>query len=399
MRMQSKLTISYVILGCLTCAIMAIALNLLVRGEFEKDALHDSFETYRTELAAFVGRYGSLDKGLAQEPFDAFVRRLHAGERLGRAWAGPAYRFLGLDSNGVVVLPAGGYAVGDTAPEAVLHEARTIEVDGRVAAYASTVADQLRPVDEDEHLASVNSALLWAGLAALLSAALIGLAMAVGLTAPLRGLARAVARTRDLPDEPFRVESSADGEVGELARAFNNLNAGLAQACIDVEELSTRDPLTGLFNRRYFEEQAELFYESCLRYEQPMSIMMGDLDKFRLINETFTHEVGDLVLEQVARLITENTRKSDVVARYGGEEFTVLFSHTTRDKAAFACENIRRAVESFDWSQYHPDLRVTMSIGLTDNRDKNSTAAMLTGADEKLLEAKGGGRNRVAGAE
>jgi diguanylate cyclase (GGDEF)-like protein len=88
-----------------------------------------------------------------------------------------------------------------------------------------------------------------------------------------------------------------------------------------------------------------------------------------------------------------------VVARYGGEEFVVLFTNTARDKAAIACENLRRAVEEYPWEEFHPGLKVTLSMGLADNQDMGSASSMIVRADQYLSAAKAGGRNRLAGAE
>jgi diguanylate cyclase (GGDEF)-like protein len=173
----------------------------------------------------------------------------------------------------------------------------------------------------------------------------------------------------------------------------------LSRRRFELDELSVLDPQTNVYNRRHFDEQARQFFESARRYEQPLSVMMADLDHFRALNENFTREVGDMVLEKVAEIITRHTRKSDVVARYGGEEFVVLFTHTARDKAAIACENIRLAVEEYPWDEFHHDLKVTISLGLADNTDTDSATSMIAHADQYLSAAKAGGRNQVAGAE
>jgi diguanylate cyclase (GGDEF)-like protein len=101
------------------------------------------------------------------------------------------------------------------------------------------------------------------------------------------------------------------------------------------------------------------------------------------------------VLRQVAWLLRDNTRTSDIVARYGGEEFVAVFLQTDLDQAAAMCERIRNAVESFAWSAIHPDLSVTLSLGLDADLGRGSIERMLEIADMRLYAAKQSGRNRV----
>ncbi|MGE4193752.1 MAG: GGDEF domain-containing protein [Pseudodesulfovibrio sp.] len=400
MRIQSKFTLSHLIVGLLSCVLAGGVAYQLIKGEYETRSLRRGYDAFKTELAGYVLAHGSLNNALATEPFEEYVERMRtAGTLPALATDAPAYRFLGLDGKGVVVFPAGGYKIGDVLPEEVLAASEPVRTANGIEAYAVPIGDEILGRGDGGLMSVVTGSLAWGALAAVVASLLLAVGLGRGMTVRLRDLANAVRAMRRSPEELFQMEVVPGDETGDLAEAFNAMSRELAQARVDVRELSVRDPLTGLYNRRAFEEQASTFFESCKRYGQSMSVMMGDLDHFRVLNETFSHEVGDLVLEQVAKLILENSRKSDVVARYGGEEFVVLFTNTSRDKAAIACENIRRAVESFDWEQYHPGLAVTISIGLADNTDLSSTGSMLTRADQYLSAAKAGGRNRLAGAE
>lgn len=398
MRIQSKVTLSHFLVGLCCCLLACGVAFQLMKSEYHDRAAHRAYEAYRTVLAGYVRAYGSLNNGLASEPFDAYAERVRAEAGL-PAQDSPAYRFLGLDGKGVVVFPAGGYKVGDVVPEDVLAASEPVRASGGIEAYASPIGDEILAGTGSGVMGPAMRGLGWGAVTAMAAAALLAVALGRGMTVRLRDLANAVRRMREKPDELFRVEVVSGDETGELAEALNSMSRELAQSRLDAHELSIRDVLTGLYNRRYFEAQAATFFESCKRYGQAMSVMMGDLDQFRQINENFTHEVGDMVLERTARIFEENTRKSDVVARYGGGEFVVLFTNTSRDKAAIACENIRRAVEAFDWEQYHPGLFVTVSLGLVDNENMDGVGAMLVRADQFLSEAKAGGRNRLAGAE
>jgi len=107
----------------------------------------------------------------------------------------------------------------------------------------------------------------------------------------------------------------------ELAASHDRIRS---QALL-LKELSIRDELTGLLNRRHFDEQAATLFAQAVRYKQPLTVVMCDLDRFKQINDRFSHAAGDVVLRHVAEILHSDTRASDVVARYGGEEFVILF--------------------------------------------------------------------------
>ena len=123
--------------------------------------------------------------------------------------------------------------------------------------------------------------------------------------------------------------------------------------------------------------------------------MMSDIDFFKRINDTFSHATGDEVLKILAKLFGENTRENDLVARYGGEEFAVVFPETPLERAVEAAEKIRRTVEIYPWEHVHPDLKVTVSIGVASGTAFENADKFLDAADRELYEAKHSGKNRV----
>jgi diguanylate cyclase (GGDEF)-like protein len=142
----------------------------------------------------------------------------------------------------------------------------------------------------------------------------------------------------------------------------------------------------------------EALMEAYSRIQQeplPLSIALADIDHFKQINDRFTHAIGDEVLRQVAHLLREAFRDSDLVARFGGEEFALVLTGLELEAALRVCERVRASIEAFDWAAIHPELRVTLSIGVTDVVSAGSGPAMLALADHKLYEAKRSGRNRV----
>ncbi len=184
----------------------------------------------------------------------------------------------------------------------------------------------------------------------------------------------------------------------ELARTHAQLQQShdtIREQAELLKELSIRDDMTGLHNRRFFTEQVTIAYAQAKRYARPLTVMLGDIDFFKRVNDRFSHAVGDEVLRQVAGILATTTRDTDVVARYGGEEFVVAFTETALSDAVVTCERIRRRIEEHDWSAIHRDLRVTMTIGLDDVVRRGSAEQMLAAADERLYQGKQSGRNRV----
>lgn len=158
------------------------------------------------------------------------------------------------------------------------------------------------------------------------------------------------------------------------------------------------DPLTGLYNVRYFRQALEQELERTHRTRISTAIMMIDLDHFKQINDTHGHEVGNLVLKQTARLIRDTTRKLDIQCRYGGEEFVVILPSTELMLAAHVAQRLRESIESTPiFLADDSAVSVTASIGLAlHSADEPLTAtALINTADEQLYRAKAMGRNQV----
>jgi len=158
---------------------------------------------------------------------------------------------------------------------------------------------------------------------------------------------------------------------------------------------SKEDFLTGLFNRRHLELLLSQEFARAKRYKLKLSVAMADIDHFKVINDTFSHQVGDEVLRVIASLFRQNIRSFDIIARYGGEEFVLILPETDLEEAVMVCERIRRAVENHDWSSIARGLAVTISLGVTDDMSRENYEKLLSFADIRLYEAKNGGRNQV----
>lgn len=164
-------------------------------------------------------------------------------------------------------------------------------------------------------------------------------------------------------------------------------------------KLSINDDLTGLKNRRYFNARLVEELDRVARHpNNPLSLIMGDIDFFKQVNDNHGHQVGDSVLVWFAKLLSSELRKSDLVARYGGEEFMILLVNTVQDLAMEIAENLRRQVESTSFSA--TGIPITASFGVaTLGQDTSTTDSLIAKVDKALYTAKALGRNQVCTAE
>ena len=189
------------------------------------------------------------------------------------------------------------------------------------------------------------------------------------------------------------------GRIIQLATA-TALNVYIVRGMQRQRRLSTSDPLTGLFNRGFFDDYLGKEVERANRYGTVFTVAMIDVDHFKQFNDAHGHAAGDRALRTVARVILHAVRRSDIVARYGGEEIVVIFRETEADLALERVEEIRQAVaaEPFAVARLSAAARITVSAGVASWPADGLTADdVMAVADRRLFEAKGAGRNRVVG--
>lgn len=298
---------------------------------------------------------------------------------------------------------------GQIVPESVLKQGKAISIHGKKVFYAIPQGDPVVTKADQAYLDFFQRAISLGLAIAAMVAVLMGLLMSGRLVRSLRDLTQAIKGMKHDGEVGAPVPVRSNDEVGELAESFNEMSQRLAEAHRELldsnqtirqqaetlQELSLRDPLTSLHNRRYFDEHALLMYNQAIRHQRAICIMIADLDHFKVINDRFSHSVGDEVLRRAAEILQQNTRKSDLLARFGGEEFVALFEESSLAQARKRCEILRQQIESYDWSTIADGLSVSVSIGLCDDRGLGSVDAMLQVADRHLYQAKGAGRNRV----
>ncbi len=192
-------------------------------------------------------------------------------------------------------------------------------------------------------------------------------------------------------DQEFKARVRREVGQNRILRELHN----------DVEntmELAVTDPLTGLQNRRFLERQLTTLIDQSLRYERDLSLMIMDIDKFKIINDEYGHAVGDVVLKEVAHRLRKSLRGSDLACRFGGEEFVCVLAETSLEVAKKAAERLRLGIESMPFiiNDEGQTIQVTASFGVTqflgsgDNLDE-----FVKRADQALYKAKFSGRNLV----
>ena len=165
----------------------------------------------------------------------------------------------------------------------------------------------------------------------------------------------------------------------------------------EVEKKAITDPLTGLFNRRYFNDALDKELSRSLRYNEPLTCMMLDIDFFKSVNDNYGHQVGDFVLSEIGKILMESVRMIEVASRYGGEEFTLLFPKTTIKDSLKPANRILEGIATHHFDGVAKDRIITVSIGVAGIPDPliHDRENLVKCADHALYKAKRGGRNRI----
>jgi len=168
----------------------------------------------------------------------------------------------------------------------------------------------------------------------------------------------------------------------------------------EIEKYATQDALTGLNNRRSLDLRVAQEVAIAKRKNLPLCVMMLDVDFFKKINDTYGHYVGDIVLKEFAKIISDEVREYDFAARYGGEEFFIILPSTTLDEAKIVANRLRERIEneSFDISKFHETIKtlnITTSVGLVPLKEDMDLKQLFVKVDKALYEAKKTGRNKV----
>jgi len=202
-------------------------------------------------------------------------------------------------------------------------------------------------------------------------------------------LKMAIEELKTARSELQELNNLLDTRVQERTRALEEANRLL-------ESLSTTDALTGINNRRNFDQELSREIKRCLRYDSPLSLIMLDIDLFKAVNDTYGHLFGDEVLKTIGQILKTSLRSHDICARYGGEEFVILLPETTAQEAFVAAEKIRQKIAQTTVTFEQTASRVTISSGIAQfsNTTMPEDKKLVEAADKALYEAKRSGRNK-----
>ena len=244
----------------------------------------------------------------------------------------------------------------------------------------------------------INSVVLYFSAIMLLLAFSLHSTLRALIVRPIRGITGMIHNMVSQLDLSQRISSvSRITEIRNLTLYFNKLLSSMQNYSSKLEELSTHDPLTGLYNRRKFNEFIEMEVDRSYRHKHPFSVLMIDMDNFKHINDTFGHPVGDLVIKKFGKLICNHLRRSDLIARFGGDEFGVLLPETGHVEALEVAEKLCAHIADQEIRMPVGRLRISASIGLITFPDTVSQKEKIDGAmDIAMYKAKKHGRNRVS---
>ncbi len=196
--------------------------------------------------------------------------------------------------------------------------------------------------------------------------------------------------------------SRINGELVQEIDSRKQAEAALRRSREELQRLATTDPLTGLCNRRQFNQVAEEELERSRRYGHALSVVLFDVDFFKRVNDIYGHDQGDRVLQMVARTVEKALRRSETLARYGGEEFVILLPETGAEAAQKVAERLRRALEGAVLETDVGPVSVTASFGVSDlsarelaGVSEKELSTLISKADRAMYAAKAAGRNRV----
>lgn len=234
-----------------------------------------------------------------------------------------------------------------------------------------------------------------------------GLKQTVDVASSLEKLKKQVARHLASIEQALRKKQARDKAVKDLAEknrhsfktGFAQLKQELDEATKYSEELEKKlnqDQLTGANNRRAYDKRVEEEMARFLRYGTPFSLLVMDADKFKRINDTYGHAIGDKCLQEIIKRTMPLLRKNDMLARYGGEEFVVVMPETDSEGARTAAEKIRQTIEKIEFLYKKETVKVTVSIGVAQTQDGDKTPhQVFERADIAVYKAKEKGRNQV----
>lgn len=197
--------------------------------------------------------------------------------------------------------------------------------------------------------------------------------------------------TKRQMEEAYVEKNKALEKLEEIYNQIEKKQLELMEINLDLVKISNTDKLTGIGNRRYFQEKLEEQIELYQKEEKLFSLLIIDIDYFKKVNDTYGHQIGDIVLEKLAHILKNKIRLEDILSRFGGEEFTIILPNTDEEEAMLIAERLNLAVEASEWQQIRS---LTVSIGVATFTDNDTELSIVKNADKALYYSKEKGRNR-----
>jgi two-component system, cell cycle response regulator len=194
------------------------------------------------------------------------------------------------------------------------------------------------------------------------------------------------------------VSTNSNLQIGRTVMKIEYKNTSEVEFENELIRKATTDPSTGILNRSYFMARAQEEIALAARTDSPVGLIMLDIDSFKKVNDTYGHQAGDYVINQLSMLINLQRRTEDLFGRYGGEEFVILIrGNFDKDRAKLFCERVRKSIESYEFNYDSKKISITISLGLCLEYGSKITSLkdLIRNADEALYRAKQRGRNRV----
>ncbi len=188
-------------------------------------------------------------------------------------------------------------------------------------------------------------------------------------------------------------------DVTDRQKAIQELEVALTkqkELSEELEKQATTDELTNIYNRRQIMKVAAQEFSRSIRYQNPFSILIIDIDKFKIINDTYGHQIGDKVIIEMVKVVLKNIRNVDIFGRFGGDEFMVILPETNQEEAVEAAERICSSMRDIEITFEADIIKFSLSIGVASYREKmKDLEEIIISADKALYKAKAGGRNQV----
>ena len=196
--------------------------------------------------------------------------------------------------------------------------------------------------------------------------------------------------TKKQMEDAYVEKNQALEKLEEIYNQIEKKQTELMEINYDLLKMSNTDKLTGIANRRLFQERLEQQIELYKKEQKAFSLLIIDIDYFKKVNDIYGHQIGDIVIRKIANIIKNQSRLEDVVARFGGEEFTVILADTDREEAMLVSKKMNLAVEKAKWKEID---KLTVSIGVATFTDEDTEESIIKNADEALYYSKEIGRN------